>query len=98
MLFHRDGGVITLETVARFGLNLPSLPTPTPVLVAIPYSLLSVLEQRGKQIMNANIYLLTKYTCGFSGRWKRGKVQRNKDRESRRGMERRERKLERGVT
>lgn len=26
MVFHRDGGVITLETVARFGLILPPSP------------------------------------------------------------------------
>lgn len=36
MVLHRDGGVITLETVARFGLNVPISPSLPPTLPPAP--------------------------------------------------------------
>lgn len=71
MVFHRDGGVITLETVARFGLSVPSLlrPHARPRIHTIPFAISAPAAWKTK---NEWSYLAVEhhiypYGCGVRG-------------------------------
>lgn len=94
MVFHRDGGVITLETVARFGLGSLLHPHTRPRIYTISFT---ISAPAGWKTNNEWSYLAVEFIiyhicpCGCGVRGKMGNVQRNKNEG---GMG--ERKLERG--